>query len=187
MSGSIAGMKVGVVVTVLLFVVAAVGVGLAGAQIPKFGDLVVEDTRTPVPGSRVVELEGRRYNIFYEARGPVDSYDNLPVPALEISVERADGDGGPLPLRDYSGSLSTSGGGRRSEAIQTVRVPRTGRYRIEVHGRPPRAGLTEPTVALGEPIGRKVLLLVVGIVVALLCGLSGILVLIFTVIQRSKR
>jgi hypothetical protein len=180
-------MKVGIAATMLLFVLASAGVALAVAQIPKFGDLLIEDTRTPVPGSRVVELEARRYNIFYEATGPVDRYDNLPVPSLEISVARADGDGRPLPLRDYSGNFSTSSGNRESTAIRTVQVPRTGRYRIEVHGQQPPAPFSEPKVVLGNPIGRKVLLLIVGVLGALLCGLSGILVLIFTVVQRSRQ
>ena len=142
---------------------------------------ILEDTRTPIPGSRVLHLDKRKYNVFFEAR---DLHGTKNPPAFPLRVEPVDSDAVPK-LKDYSGTLTISGS-RDATAFATVRIPKAGRYRVATTGSAP-AGYTEPEVVLGEPIGGRLLRIVLGAIVAVAAFLGALVVLVLALISRSRR
>jgi hypothetical protein len=140
---------------------------------------LLEDTRTPVPGSRVLQLDASKYNVFFEAR----ELHGSDAPPLRVQV-RPLGSGRPIELKDYSGKYTMSGD-RDATAFATVRIPRSGRYRVSVRG-PEIQPFSDPTIALGEPIGRRVIRIVAGALLALVCFLAGTGLLIAALIWRPR-
>jgi hypothetical protein len=141
---------------------------------------LLEETRTPVPGSKVVNLEARKYNLFFEA----DDLHGSDAPSLLVRVQPLDSDH-VVKLKDYSGSFRISGS-RDATAFATVRIPEAGRYRVVSSGQPPPR-FSEPAVVLGEPIGGRVGRIVAGGLVAAVCFVSGMALLILTLVLRSRR
>jgi hypothetical protein len=138
------------------------GGSLTVDAIDSLSETRVGATRTPVPGTRNVELEARRYTLFYEVGSSSvleGDLDKLPIPPLEVTIRRG-GDGTPLPLDDYGGSFTLYDGDRAAKAWRTVQVPEAGRYRIRAAGRPRALDLA---VVLGKPVTRRVLRLVAGL------------------------
>lgn len=169
---------VAAVAAVVLFGVGAVVVaGAAGA----LSETRIGETRATVPGQRTVELEERKYVLFYE----VDEDSNpVPVPAdLEVRIAPAGG-GSALHFDPYGSEFTVESGGRSAVAINTVDVPRAGAYRVRATG---ARAQSDPAVVLGEPSRERVLRLVLGIVVLLLGMLSGITTLVLAILLRRRR
>ena len=135
------------------------------------GGARIGETRTPVPGTRYVELDERKYVVYYEVdsgfSGGFDESPDVRIPHLEVTIRR-NGDGPPLPLEDYDGSFDVSSGGRTGAAWRTLDVPQEGRYRISAG---PEVRAAAPAVVLGRPVTGRVLRLVLG-VAAFLAGLG---------------
>ena len=137
---------------VLLWALTVLGVVFVVDQALEFDDALLEGTRTPIPGKRVVQLEGRKYNVFFEAPDIADpervgdALDNPETSPLHVRI-RAEGSDRLLPLKGYSGTFTLSGG-RESTAFATVRIPREGRYDISVTTSDDLP-YSEPTIALG--------------------------------------
>jgi hypothetical protein len=141
---------------------------------------LLEETRTPVPGAKVLNLEARKYNVFFEA----DDLHGEDAPSLLVRVQGLDVDAAP-ELRDYSGSFTISGS-RDATAFATVRIPEAGRYRLVSSGQAP-GRFAEPAVVLGEPIGGRVGRIVGGVIVAAVSFISGMALLIVTLVLGSRR
>ena len=175
---------------IILWAVTVAGVAFAVEQAFEFDDALLEGTRTPIPGKRVVDLEARRYNVFFEApdiSNPDrvgDLLDDPETSPVRIRV-REEGTERLLPLKGYGGTFTVSGG-RDSTAIASFEVPKDGRYQLTVTSSTDLP-YSNPTVALGEPIGRRVIRLVAGVIVAALAFLTGLLILIVTLVVRSRR
>ena len=140
----------------------ALGVVTTVDGIKGFSDVRIEDTRTPIPGDREVELDAGKYVLFYEVSEESVSHldqGEFPIPALDVTVRLA-GDGSPLDLDDYSADFDVSSGGRAARAAATLEVPEDGTY--EIAARTP-ARASEPAVVLGRPITRRVLRLIAGL------------------------
>jgi hypothetical protein len=156
----------------------------------EFDDALLEGTRTPIPGQRVVELEARKYNLFFEAPhisdpdGVGDELDEPETSPLHVRI-RAEGSDRLLDLNGYSGSFTMSGD-RDATAFATVRVPSEGRYRVSVTSSDDLP-YSNPSIALGEPIARRVIRLVGGAILAAVAFLGGLLLLIVTLVVRSRR
>ena len=163
----------------LLYVLSLGGVILAVENTLDLDRGLLEDTRTPLPGSRVLRLEARKYNLFYEQETEVSR-----PPSLRVRIRPTAGDE-LLDLHDYSGSFTISGD-REATAFATVRVPRAGHYRVTASGRPARS-VERPAIVLGEPIGRRVIRIVAGGLAAVLLFLSGTVLLVATLVGRSRR
>ncbi|HEX2233150.1 MAG TPA: hypothetical protein VHG69_07275, partial [Thermoleophilaceae bacterium] len=133
-----------------------------------------EETSTPIPGSRDVRLEARKYNVFYDG-----SSSDEAIPPLRVLVAPARG-GEPLPLGDFGGSLNFG----NAQAIATVDVPRAGVYRIRTAGRPGLAG--HASAVLGEPTGKRVLQIVLGAALAFLGLLGSILLVVISLVRRRR-
>jgi hypothetical protein len=164
----------------LLFAVTAAGVTLAVNNAFELDRGLLEETRTPVPGSRVLELDGRKYNLFYEAEELPESGP----PPFRVRI-RPVGSDRLLDLDDYSGSFDISGG-REATAFATVRVPRSGRYRVTTEG-DPAVQFREPAVLLGEPVVRRIVRIVASGVLALFSFTAGVILLVVTLVRRSRR
>jgi hypothetical protein len=175
---------------VLLWVLTLAGVAFAVQQAFGFDDALLEGTRTPVPGERVVQLEERRYNVFFEAPDIYDpdrvgeALDDPSTSPLRIRVRDAQTER-LLDLKGYSGTFTLSGD-RDSTAVASVEIPREGRYRLSVTTSDDLP-YSSPTIALGEPIRQRVVRLIGGIVVAAVAFLTGLLILIVTLVVRSRR
>jgi hypothetical protein len=173
----------------LLWAATVAGVWFALEQALEIDNARIESTRTPVPGQRIVELDTRRYNIFFEADNIVDpdqvgqQLDDPATSPLRIRIREEDSDR-VLPLDGYSGTLTLSGG-PDATAIATVRIPREGRYRITVTSTEDLF-FSSPSITLGEPIARRVVKLVGGLIVAGVTLLAGLLILVVTLILRAR-
>jgi hypothetical protein len=126
---------------------------LAAVKLPRG---VLEETRTPIPGSRDLRLEERKYNVFYDGTS-----ENEPIPPLRVEVVPVGG-GGALELDDFGGSLNVGD----AQAIASVEVPREGTYRVAAAGAPRLR--VDAEVVLGEPTGKRILTVVLGGVLAFL-------------------
>jgi hypothetical protein len=160
---------------VLLVALIAAGLAIAVVSATKLPRAVLEDTSTAVPGSREVRLEERRYNVFYDARSADE-----PIPPLRVRVLPA-GDGAALPLEDFGGELTLGD----AQAIASVEVPQAGRYRVVTAGETRFS--VEPRVVLGEPIGGRILRVVLGGALAFLGLLGSVLLVVITSLRRRRR
>ena len=172
---------------VLLWALTVAGVGFAVEEAFEFDDALLEGTRTPIPGQRTVQLEARKYNVFFEAADIAnpdrvgDQLDDPKTSPLNIRI-RAEGSDRLLELNGYSGTFTVSD----STAIATVRVPREGRYRVSVTSSDDLP-YSRPTISLGEPIGRRVIRLIGAGIVSVVAFLAGLLLLVVTLVVRSRR
>jgi hypothetical protein len=162
----------GLVLLVALIAGGATIAALAAVDLPRG---VLEETSTPIPGSRDVRLEARKYNVFYDG-----SSTDEPIPRLTVLVEPAGG-GAPPQLQDFGGSLNFG----NAQAIATVEVPRAGAYRIRVAGEPGPTG--NPSVVLGEPTGRLILRVVLGGALAFLGFIGSVLLIVISLVRRRRR
>jgi hypothetical protein len=162
----------GLVLLVALVVGGVTIAALAAVELPRG---VLEETSTPIPGSDEVRLEARKYNVFYDGSSTDEA-----IPPLRVLVTPAGG-GAPLPLGDFGGSLNYG----NAQAIGTVEVPREGAYRISTAGGPGLAG--DPSVVLGEPIGKRILQVVLGAALAFLGLLGSILLVVISLVRRRRR
>jgi hypothetical protein len=160
---------------VLLMAVIAVGVTIAVLSATKFPRAVLEETSTSVPGSRELRLDERRYNVFYDGTSADE-----PIPRLRVQVVPVGG-GAALPLEDFGGNLMLGD----AQAIASVEVPRTGPYRIVTAGG--ASSSVEPRVVLGEPIGGRLLRVVLGGALAFLGFVGSILLVVISLLRRRRR
>ena len=154
---------------------AVFGVAMTVDAIGSFSDVRIGETRTPIPGTRDVQLDEGKYVLFYEVSDDSVSnggQDGFLVPPLDLAVRGAGG-GPPLELSDYSADFNVTTGGRAAQAVATIEVPEDGRYEISARS---RAEAAAPTVVLGKPITGRVLRLIVGLA-GIMAGL-GLLALV---------
>jgi hypothetical protein len=162
---------VGLVLLVALVVAGATIAAVSATKLPRG---VLEETSTPIPGSRVVQLDARKYNVFYDGTSEQEA-----IPPIRVLVTPAGG-GSALELDDFGGSLNFGD----AQAIATVEVPRSGRYRIATEDAP---GLRpDASVVLGEPIGKRILRVVLGGALAF-AGFVGIVLLVVISLVRRRR
>jgi hypothetical protein len=166
-----------VVVAVALVALAA-GLYLVVDGAGSLSSLHIGESRTALGERRVVALEARKYVVWFQATSVGAAGEELKVPAgLEVEVVRRSG-GRPLRLDPYGGSFTTNSGRRHSRAVWTVRVPRAGPHVIAAQGGPPGRGFAEPSVVLGQPIGRVVARIVAGAGLAMTAALALVLALV---------
>jgi len=91
--------------------------------------------RVDIPGNKVLELPKREVDVSFEAQvASTDGSDGgLVVPALSLTVERADGRGPDAPVVESFGS-STSVNGDAHERVWKVRITTAGSYRVITSG-----------------------------------------------------
>jgi hypothetical protein len=159
---------------VLLVALVAAGATIAAVSVTKLSRGVLEATSTPIPGSRVVQLDERKYNVFYDGTGEQEA-----IPRIRVRVTPVEG-GPALELEDFSGSLNFGD----AQAIATVEAPRSGRYRIVAAGDPTFP--TRASVVLGEPIGKRILRVVLGVALAFLGFVGAVILVVISLVRRRR-
>jgi len=158
---------VGVVGAVLWFVLSLVNLG----------NEVDDFQRVPVPGEGNVQLEARKYVIYYE--GP--NADEV-VPQFEIAITDTEA-GRPLAIETYGSSLTYSFG-ESGSAQATVTPSRAGTYAVRTSG---AQGTSAAQVAFGRSIAGPLLRSILGAfaIGGLLTG-AGIALLVVTIVRRRR-
>lgn len=132
--------------------------------------------RVPLPGQGTVQLEARKYVLYYEGSGAGES-----VPAF--SVDMADRAGAPLRIADYGGSLTYAFSGHEGSAQGTVTPTRAGPYTVRATG----GGRIGESLAFGRSITWPILRGILGtLAIGLVLVGAGITILVITGIRRSR-
>jgi hypothetical protein len=158
---------VGVVGAVLWFVLSLVNLS----------NEVDDFQRVPVPGEGTVQLEARKYVIYYE--GP--NADEV-VPQFEIAITDTETER-PLAIETYGGSLTYSFG-EEGSAQATLTPPRAGTYAVRTGG---AEGTFAAQVAFGRSIAGPILRSILGAFAmgGVLTG-AGIVLLVVTIVRRRR-
>ena len=145
-------------------------------------DRSVDDfVRVAAPGARTVQLEARKYVVYFE--GPGAEEDK--VPPIAVSIADAAGERR-LPIATYDDSLTYELGGHKGTAQGTVRPPRAGRYRISVRTR--QAASARYGVALGASLaGRVVRTVLTAVGIAAVLAFGGFGLFGATLVRRTRR
>jgi Domain of unknown function (DUF4234) len=142
------------------------------------GNEVDDFQRVPVPGEATMQLEARKYVVYYEGFNA----DEV-VPPFEIEV--ADGrTGAPLTIAPYGGSLTYSVSGREGSALATVTPAHSGAYAVRTDS---DARTSDASVALGRSLAWPILRAILGTfaIGGVVAG-SGVILLVVTAIRRSR-
>lgn len=161
-----------------------IALGVVGAilwfvtSVTSINDEVNGFQRGPLTGETTMQLEARKYVVYYE--GPSGE---VAVPPFEIEIAEA-GTGTPLDIALYDGSLTYAMPGHEGSAQGTVTPTRAGTYAVRTNSDVQTIGAN---VALGPSIAGA---LVRGILGAFAIGLlllgSGSILLAVTAVRRSR-
>ncbi|MDX6688782.1 MAG: hypothetical protein QOG15_239 [Solirubrobacteraceae bacterium] len=134
-----------------------------------------EFARVPAGTARTLHLDAHKYVIYSE--GPnAEQFPRYLNPTI------TDLEGRRVLTPVYASSLTYSMSGHEGNAQATVTPPRAGTYRITV---PPSTGGPGDNVALGESIAGRIVRSILGaFAVGGLIGLSGIALLVTTIVRR---
>jgi hypothetical protein len=139
--------------------------------------------RVPFPGTGVVKLMRGDYVVYYEGRGA--SSGTVPEGHVYMIPRSKSGAGGDITMTPYSGSLTYQFGSHVGAAAGTVRIPVSGRYRVQSISSVPRgAHLAIGSSVAGWIVGAVVPTAVVPAAVLMLAGIVGAIVV---AIIRHKR
>lgn len=141
------------------------------------GDQVDGFARVAVPGEATVQLEARKYVVYYESSN-ADEF----VPPFQIEIADL-GTGAPLAIEPYGGSLKYSVSGRDGAAEGTVTPTRSGPYTVRTDGAPAIGA----NVALGKSLAWPLLRAILGtFVIGGVLLAAGVTLIIVTAIRRSR-
>jgi hypothetical protein len=166
-----------------IFVVGiAGGVAILVIGFMRISGTVQDFQRVPVPGQAEVTLEAGEQVVYVE---PNEGGGDAPPPSdsVDVAVIAAD-TRAPVPLSRYGGSFNYDFGGYSGRAYRTFRAEAPGSYAVTT-----RALATPVTgVAIGPPIGRRfVTILLAGIALLIVGPLVGLVIVIVTAILRYVR
>jgi hypothetical protein len=134
--------------------------------------------RAPLPGEATVQLEARKYVLYYEG-----SRADEAVPAFTVAIADAR-TGAPLQLEDYGSSLTYSFSGHEGSAQATVTPARAGAYRVRTTG---GRGVSGEGVALGHSLAWPILRGILGTFAIAALGIAcGVILIVVTAIRRSR-
>jgi Domain of unknown function (DUF4234) len=161
-----------------------IAVGVLGAVLWFVGSLLrlsdeVDDfPRVSVPGEATIELEARKYIVYYESSTAEES-----VPAVELAITEAR-TGAPLAISPYSGSLTYSFPDHEGAALATVTPGQAGAFAVRTDSALATSGAS---VALGRSLAWPILRGILGAfaIGGLLVGAGGTLVAV-TAVRRSR-
>jgi hypothetical protein len=161
-----------------------VAAGVAAAVLWFFGSLtsLSDDVdgfeRAPLPGEATVQLEARKYVLYYEGSGAEEA-----VPAFTVEVLDAR-TGMPLALEDYGSSLTYSFSGHEGSAQATVTPAQAGAYRVRTTG---GRGVSGEAVALGRSLAWPIVRGILGTFAIAAVGIAvGVILIAVTAIRRSR-
>ncbi len=133
--------------------------------------------RVGVPAEATVQLEARKYVVFYESPTAQEQ-----VPPFRVQVFDAQS-GAEVPVAPYAGSL-TYDFGKQGSAQGTITPPRPGKYRVVTTT---EGDTSEANIALGESVGTDLARAAIGsVLIGLTLGFAGLILLIVTGVRRSR-
>jgi hypothetical protein len=158
-------------------------VGVLGAVLWLVGSLIGIDNdvddfqRVPVPGEATVQLEARKYVVYYES-----STAEEVVSPFRIAIANAR-TGAPLAIESYDASLTYSMFGHEGSAQATVSPAHAGAYAVRT-GDGQTSGAS---VAFGRSLAWPILRAILGTfaIGVLLVG-SGVVLIVVTAVRRSR-
>ena len=133
--------------------------------------------RVPVPGERTVQLEARKYVIYFEGPNADEAVPQFEIAITDTGTER------PLAIASYDGSLTYSFG-EEGSAQATVTPPRAGAYAVRTAG---ADGTSDAQVAFGRSIAGSILRSILGMfaIGGVLLG-AGVVLLVVTIVRRRR-
>ena len=164
-------------------IVAAVGLAIwwVAAGFMNFTDEVDGFERIPIPGAAVLQLESGKSAVYHEARS---TGGDRTAPGLNLSVRNLQGERAPKISR-YGASVTYDVNGRSGIAVWTVDAPEAGRYRVRVTSPSSEAAGTE--IAVGRPIGSRIVRIVVGGAAIFVLGAGiGTAAIVLTAVRRRR-
>ncbi|MBK9178855.1 MAG: hypothetical protein IPM45_04660 [Acidimicrobiales bacterium] len=170
--------------------VALAGVGVSVVLIVlgalRFVGEVDDLQRVVMPGRATLELDEGSYTIYYEYLSEVGGRPfDTPVVPPDLRFTLIGPDGTQVPLALYDGSFTYSDADRAGSAQLTFRAPTSGEYvltGVDVTERSP-----DVVIAVGPGLaGTLVRAVLVGLVVGALCEVVALVILVVTVVRRSK-
>jgi hypothetical protein len=160
-------------------IVAAVAGGILWfvGSLMRLGDEVDSFERVSVPGEATVQLEARKYVVYYEGSN-VDEF----VPRFRLQIVNAR-TGEPLVTERYGGSLTYSLSGHEGSAQGTVTPAQAGSYAVRTDG----DSAIGANVAFGRSIAWPILWSILGaFAIGGLLFAAGLALIIVTAIRRSR-
>ena len=133
--------------------------------------------RVPVPGEATVQLEARKYVVYYESLTAEEV-----VPPFKIAIADAR-TGTPVAIEPYGTSLTYSVSGHEGSAQATVTPAHAGAYAVRTDD----GETSGASVALGRSLAWPILRGILGTfaIGGLLAG-SGVILLVVTAVRRSR-
>jgi hypothetical protein len=133
--------------------------------------------RVPVPGEGTVQLEARKYVIYFEGPNADEAVPRFEIAITETDTERA------LAIDTYGGSLTYSFG-REGSAQATITPPRAGSYAVRTSG---ADGTPGAQVAFGRSIAGSILRSILGVfaIGGVVSG-AGVVLLVVTIVRRRR-
>lgn len=160
-----------------------IAAGVAGAaawlvlSLMRLGDEVDAFPRVPIPGEATVQLDARKYVLYYEGANA----DQL-VPPFQVQIADAR-TRAVLQIEPYGGSMTYSLSGRDGSAQGTVTPTQAGRYAVRTEG----TQAIGASVAFGRSIAWPILRAILGtFAIGGLLGLGGVAVIVVTAVRRSR-
>ncbi|MGE0880129.1 MAG: hypothetical protein AB7L13_17340 [Acidimicrobiia bacterium] len=172
---------------VLMAIGAIAGIAIAGIGAKQMSDDIdTKFARFVAPGSADISIsKAGDYVIYYEFRSDVDGtrYETSETPPNFTATVRAP-DGRSLELRPYTHDITFSVNDRAGIAREKFRADAAGRYNVAINA----TGATAPfVVAVGAPVVPRLWrLIAVAALVGGLCFVTGLVVLIVTIVKRRK-
>jgi hypothetical protein len=140
-------------------------------------DAVDDFVRVPAGSTGAVHLEAKKYVIYAEGPNADEFSRFLNATITDLENRR-------VPTPPYTSSLTYSFGGHEGSAQATVTPPRAGSYKVSAPQNFGGAGQAEG-VALGESIAGRIVRSILGaFAIGGLVGLSGIALLVTTIVRR---
>lgn len=133
--------------------------------------------RVPLPGDRTVQLDARKYVIYYEGPNADESVPQFEIAVTDSATER------PLAIDSYGGSLTYSFGDEGT-AQATVTPTRTGAYAVRTSG---GDGTSGAQVAFGRSIAGSILRSILGVfAIGGVLIAAGVILLVVTSVRRRR-
>lgn len=156
-------------------------IGLIVASVSQYSDEVDSMDRIDVPGEAALELEAGEYTVYYET-------DNGIYLDPDIDVDITGPDGADVPVTRKADTDAYVTGRHEGEAIYTFDAPEPGTYQFVVGEEEGVTRDRDGNIAVGEGPGilNMVGRIVLGVAIAFVGMVAGIVIVIVVGIKRGK-
>jgi hypothetical protein len=135
----------------------------------------------PTGGSPVTLSHAGSYVIYYEANGAASN----PLPGFDVRIAPDSAGADVTSIAPYGSSVTYSLGSRQGRAALTLQVASPGRFLVIAPSAPSVAGGSD--LAFGTGIARGIVGIAVPAALAMLVGISGLIVIFVIRYQRTRQ